>query len=63
MSFLHTNITCKFNFLVLCFKNKSRYLNMEDSPPEIAYQLQKIKKKKKRKDSGHLQVFHMTSLL
>lgn len=44
MSFLHTNITCKFNFLVLCFKNKSRYQNMEDSPPEIAYQLQKIKK-------------------
>lgn len=41
MSFLHTNITCKFNFLVLCFKNKSRYQNMEDRPPEIAYQLQK----------------------
>jgi len=44
MSFLHTNITRKVNFLVLCFKNKSRYQNMEDSPPEIAYQLQKIKK-------------------
>lgn len=48
MSFLHTNITCKFNFLVLCFKNKSRYLNMEDGPPEIAYQLQKIKIKKEK---------------
>lgn len=58
MSFLHTNITCKYNFLVLCFKNKSRYQNMEDSPPEIAYQLQKLKKG----DSGHLQIFHMTSL-